>query len=103
VNKKQSELLRTMLDDMVIDFRDVFFRKYLTNIDKLDQKDAEAISLNLIFSFAVSAFVNVVMPILMSSNDKEKAIVDSERLLGDIRKTILAGLKGHTPIGRVIN
>ncbi len=102
MTKQQNELVETLLKDMLLKFREDFLKKELEIIDaKVSQKDGN-VTLNLLFSFAVSAFLNTVMPVLRSAQDKDKAIQDGEKLLHDMHVAMMQGLKGHTPVGRII-
>lgn len=104
MKKRNQEILQKLLVEMLEKFRDEFFKKHLESIEiKASEEDANIITLNLLMSFANSSFLNIVLPILTSTENKEKAMEDAEKLLSDLRIAIMTNLKGHTPIGKIIN
>lgn len=106
MKKKQGDMLEPLVMKMLKSFKEDFFDNHLQSItleEDLNQEEADYLTINLLFSFASSAFLSVVMPILLSADNKDKAIVDAEILLKNLRIMMMNALKGHTPIGKKVN
>lgn len=78
--KSMQEKTQTMLNA----FNDEFLLPYMEKC--IDLEDSQAA--NLMIGFAASAFMRMVMPILLSNGSPKKAIDDVNGILNDIREQI---------------
>jgi len=83
---------------MLQTFNEEFFIPYL---EKLNPEMDE--STNIVLSFACSAFLSTVIPILSTGSDPKKAIDDANGILNDMRLMIQKTIKANSVGNKVIN
>lgn len=94
MNKK---MIQEQTQKMLAEFNDNFLMPYVEkNLDKESPYTA-----NLMISFAASAFMRVVVPILLSGENPKKAIDDANGILNDLREQIKVIVKKLSVDGTV--
>lgn len=83
---------------MVKAFNDEFFIPYLEN-NTMENKYAT----NVVLSFACSAFLSIVVPILTSTHSPKRAIDDINGILNDMRNIMHRAVKETRIKNKVIN
>ena len=92
------ELIYEESKKMVEDFNENFFIPYLDKIDH--QMD---ISANIVLSFACSAFLSLVLPILCTGQDPKKTIDDANGILNDMRLQMQKHIKAVSAVKKNFN
>jgi len=92
------KLIEQECEKMVRAFSEDFFIPY---IEKINDKGKEATG--IVLNFACSAFLSVVVPILLSGTSSKKAIDDANAILNDMRSIIQKKIKQNGMDKETIN